>query len=143
MKTIKRILVICSVPFLLGACSTEEHGLLNASTEDVQEMLDSNQTGFVLIKDEDESHLLRNAEKAFLEKEQTAMQLDVFRNDAFNENVDGLSNNPFRHSMPNVNTVYYISNGNVIEEYDLESSLDNQQETLEEFIEIAGDSHEQ
>ena len=143
MKTIKQILVICSVPFLLGACSTEEHGLLNASTEDVQEMLDSHQPGFVLIKDEEESQLLRHAEKAFLEKEQTAMQFDVFRNDASNENEDGLSNNPFRHNMPNVNTVYYINNGNVIEEYDLESSLDNQQETLEEFIEIAGDFHEQ
>lgn len=142
MKTIKRILVICSIPFVLGACSAEEYGLLDASTEDIQEMLDSNQTGFVLIKDEEESQLLRHAEKAFLEKEQTAMQFDVFRNDASTENEDGLSNNPFRHDMPNVNTVYYINNGNVIEEYDLESSLDNQQETLEEFIEIVGDSHE-
>lgn len=142
MKTIKRILFICSIPFLLSACSTEEYGLLNASTEDIQEMLDKNQTGFVLIKDEEESKLLRNAEKAFLEKEQTAMQFDVFQNDSFNENEDGLSNNPFRHSMPNINTVYYIINGNVIEEYDLESSLDNQQESLEEFIEIVGDSYE-
>jgi hypothetical protein len=142
MKTIKRILVICSIPFLLGACGTEEYGLLNASTEEIQEVLDNNQTGFVLIKDEEESRLLRNAEKAFLEKEKTAMQFDVFRNDASNENKDGLSNNPFRHSMPNVNTVYYINNGNVIEEYDLESSLDNQQESLEEFIEFVGDSYE-
>ena len=84
MKTIKRILVICSIPFLLGACSTQEHGLFNASTEVIQEMLDNNQTGFVLIKDEEESQLLRNAEKAFLEKEQTAMQFNVFRNDASN-----------------------------------------------------------
>lgn len=142
MKTVKRILVICSIPFLLGACSTKDYGLLNASNEDVQEMLDNNQTGFVLIKDEEESQLLRNAEKAFLEKEQTAMQFDVFRNDASNENVDVLSNNPFRHNMPNVNTVYYIYKGNVVEEYDLEISLDNQQENLEEFIEIVGDSYE-
>ncbi|WKA55362.1 hypothetical protein [Planococcus shixiaomingii] len=142
MKTIKRILVICSIPFLLGACSTEEYGLLDASTEDIQEMLDSNQTGFVLIKDEEESQLLRHVEKAFLEKEKTAMQFDVFRNDASNENKDGLSNNPLRHNMPNVNTVYYINNGNVIEEYDLESSLDNQQESLEKFIEFVGDSYE-
>ena len=142
MKMIKRILAICSIPFLLGACSTEEYGLLNASTEDIQELLDNNQTGFVLIKDEEESQLLRNTEKAFLEKEHTALQFDVFRNDASNENEDGLSNNPFRYDMPNVNTVYYMNNGNVVEQYDLESSLDNQQEDLEEFIEFVGDSHE-
>lgn len=142
MKTIKRILVICSIPFLIGACGTEEYGLLNASTEDIQEVLDNNQTGFVLIKDEEESQLLRNTEKAFLEKEQTVMQFDVFRNDVTNENEDGLSNNPFRHDMPNVNTVYYIHKGIIVGEYDLESSLNNQQESLEEFIEIVGDSHE-
>lgn len=45
--------------------------------------------------------------------------------------------------MPNVNTVYYINKGNVVAEYDLETSLDNQHENLEEFIEIVGDFYEQ
>ena len=143
MKTIKWLFLIFSISLLLSVCSTEKPGTIDASTEEVQEMINAGQTGFVLIIDEEESQLLRNAKKALLEKEQTALQFDVFRNDASNENKDGLSNNPFRHDMPNVNTVYYINNGNVVEEYDLESSLDNQQETLEEFIEIAGDSHEQ
>ncbi|WP_214798664.1 MULTISPECIES: hypothetical protein [unclassified Exiguobacterium] len=142
MKTIKWIFVICSISFLLSACNTEEYGTIDASSEDVQEIFDTGQTGFVLIKDEEDSQLLRNVEKAFLEKEQTVMQFDVFQNDAVTENEDGLSNNPFRTEMPNVNTVYYIYKGNAVEEYDLEIRLDNQQENLEEFIEIVGDSYE-
>lgn len=142
MKTIKWIFVICSISFLLSACNTEEYGTVDASTEDVQKMLDTGQTGFVLIKDEEDSQLLGNVEKAFLEKEQTVMQFDIFQNDRSNENEDGLSNNPFRSNMPNVNTVYYINKGQVVEEYDLETSLDNQQENLEGFIEIVGESYE-
>lgn len=142
MKTIKLIFVICSISFLLNACNTEEYGTIEASTEDMQEILDTGQTGFVLIKDEEDSQLLRNVEKAFLEKEQTVMQFDVFQNDASSENKNGLSNNPFSPNMPNVNTVYYVNNGNVVEEYDLETNLDNQHENLEEFIEIVGDSYE-
>ncbi|MFC6040327.1 hypothetical protein ACFPYN_12925 [Paenisporosarcina macmurdoensis] len=134
MKTIKWIFVICSISFLLSACTTKEYGTIDASTEDVQEILDTGQTGFVLIKDEEDSQLLRNVEKAFLEKEQTVMLFDVFQNDVSNENKNGLSNNPFRPNMPNVNTVYYINKGNVVEEYELETSLDNQHENLEEFI---------
>ncbi len=105
-------------------------------------MLDTGQNGFVLIIDEKESQLLRNAEKASLEKEQTALQFDVFRNDASNENTDGLSNNPFRHMMPYVNTIYYIEKGDVVTEFSLETSQYKQKEELEEFIEIVGDSHE-
>lgn len=142
MKIIKALFLIFSIPLLLIACSTEQYGTIDASTEEVQEMLDTGQTGFVLIIDEKESQMLRNVEKALLEKEQTALQFDVFRNDASNENTDGLSNNPFRHMMPYVNTLYYIEKGNVVEEFDLENSQHEQKEELEEFIEIVGDSHE-
>ena len=95
MKTIKWIFVIFTIPFLLSASSTEKHGSIDVSTEDIQEMLNTGQTGFILIKDEEESQLLINTEKALLEKEQTAWQFDVSRNDASNENEDGLSKNPF------------------------------------------------
>lgn len=78
MKTIKWIFVICSISFLLSACTTKEYDKIDTSTEDVQEILDTGQTGFVLIKDEEDSQLLRNVENAFLEKEQTVMQFDVF-----------------------------------------------------------------
>lgn len=142
MKTIKALFLIFSIPVLLIACSSEKHGTIDASTEEVQEMLDTGQTGFVLIIDEKESQLLRNAEKALLEKEQTALQFDVFRNDASNENTDGLSNNPFRHMMPYVNTIYYIEKGNVVTEFSLETSQQKHKKELEEFIEIVGDSHE-
>lgn len=127
---------------MLIACSTAKHATIDASTEEVQEMLDTGQTGFVVIIDEEESQLLRNAEKALIEKEQTALQFDVFRNDASNENTDGLSNNPFRHMMPYVNTLYYIEKGNVVAEFDLENSQHKQKEELEEFVEMVGDSHE-
>lgn len=142
MKTIKSLFLIFSIPILLIACSTAKHATIDASTEEVQEMLDTGQTGFVVIIDEEESQLLRNAEKALIEKEQTALQFDVFRNDASNENTDGLSNNPFRHMMPYVNTLYYIEKGNVVAEFDLENSQHKQKEELEEFVEMVGDSHE-
>lgn len=75
------------------------------------------------------------------------MQFNVFRNDGENENTDGLSKNPFRTEMPRVNTLYYINEGTVYNESNLEVYEGiRQQEKLANFLKMMsnskGDSNE-
>lgn len=73
------------------------------------------------------------------------MQFNVFRNDGKNENPDGLSKNPFRTEMQHVNAIYYLKDGKVYGEYELETHEGLcQQEELRYFVDsmIGGTANE-
>ena len=70
-----------------------------------------------------------------VDKKQTALQFDVFRNDGENKNVDGLSKNPFRFIMLHVNSLYYIEKVVVVDEFQLEIHEEiKQNDELSHFI---------
>ncbi|WP_426579021.1 hypothetical protein P5490_003310 [Bacillus altitudinis] len=70
-----------------------------------------------------------------LEKKESALQFNVFRNDGKNENPNGLSKNPFQSEMQHVNAIYYLKDGKVYGEYELETHEGlRQQEELRYFI---------
>ncbi|WP_391116841.1 hypothetical protein [Psychrobacillus sp. L3] len=78
---------------------------------------------------------LDEVEKALLEKKEAALQFNVFRNKGKSENPDGLSKNPFHSEMSHVNTLYYVKDGKIYGEYDLETYEGlRQQEELGHFI---------
>lgn len=139
MCSLNRIVLVFlafSIALLLSACSDDNYEAKNVSTDDIQKILDSKQDGFVIIKNEEDAQFLREVHKALLEKKQTALQFDVFRNDGENENVDGLSKNPFRYEMLHVNSLYYIEKGVVVDEFQLEIHEGiKQYEELKHFIE--------
>ena len=136
MNRIVLVFLAFSIALLLSACSDDNYEAKNVSTDDIQKILDSKQDGFVIIKNEEDAQFLREVHKALLEKKQTALQFDVFRNDGENENVDGLSKNPFRYEMLHVNSLYYIEKGVVVDEFQLEIHEGiKQYEELKHFIE--------
>lgn len=79
---------------------------------------------------------MEETEKALLDKKESVLQFNVFRNDGKNENPNGLSKNPFLSEMQHVNAIYYLKDGKVYGEYELETHEGlRQQEELRHFIE--------
>lgn len=110
-------------------------------------MIDDQKEGFIILTNETDASFLDEAQKALLEKKKNALLFNVFRNDGENENTDGLSKNPFRTDMPHVNAIYYIKDGTVYGEFNLEVYEGiRQQEELAYFINkmsnSTGDSNE-
>ncbi len=140
MNRIVLVFLAFSIVLLLSACSDDNYGAKNVSTDEIQTILDSKQNGFVIIKNEEDAQFLREVHKALLEKKQTALQFDVFRNVGENKNIDGLSKNPFRFEMLHVNSLYYIEKGVVVDEFQLEIHEGiKQNEELSHFIEAMAD----
>lgn len=62
---------------------------------------------------------------------------NVFYNDGKNKNSDGLSKNPFNFEMPTVNSIYYIEDGKVLDEFGLDTYRGLEQQTeLNHFLDI-------
>lgn len=130
MKLIRATIIAFSITLFATS-----HGLITATTEDVQQMIDNQKNGFVVITNETNAPFLDETEKALLEKKEPALQFNVFHNDGKNENPNGLSKNPFRSEMQHVNAIYYLKNGKVYGEYELETHEGlRQQEELRYFI---------
>ncbi|RST60083.1 hypothetical protein D5F11_008435 [Siminovitchia terrae] len=134
MKLFRATVIAFSIALVATGCN-QSHGLKTATIDDVQQMLDDQKDGFVVITNETSAPFLDETEKALLEKKEYALQFNVFRNDGKNENPDGLSKNPFRFEMQHVNTIYYLKNGKVYGEYELETHEGlRQEEELRYFI---------
>ncbi|OLP64750.1 hypothetical protein BACPU_23400 [Bacillus pumilus] len=146
MKLIKWALLAFSIALFTTGCN-HNYGAKNASTDNVQQLIDDQQTGFVIITNETDATFLDVVQKALLEKKENALLFNVYRNDGENENTDGLSKNPFRTEMPRVNAIYYIKDGTVYDEFNLEVYEGiRQQEELDYFMKkvsnSTGDSNE-
>lgn len=144
MKLIRAAVISFSITLFATGCNQSE-GLMTATTEDVQQLIDDQKDGFVVITNETDALFLDEAEKALLEKKESALQFNVFRNDGKNENPDSLSKNPFRSEMQHVNAIYYLKDGKVYGEYELETHEGlRQQEELRYFIDsmIGGTANE-
>ncbi|WP_210471659.1 hypothetical protein [Sporosarcina sp. 6E9] len=147
MKLIQSAFIAFSIALVASGCS-HHYGTKVGAADDVQQLIDDQQTGFVIITNETDAPFLEEVQKALLEKKEDALQFNVFYNDGKNKNADGLSKNPFRFEMPHVNTVYYIKDGKAFGEYDLEAYEGlRQQEELHHFIDSMpnhkGDTNEQ
>lgn len=147
MKLFRLFFLTLGIALLATACSNKNYGLKIASNEDVQQAIDNQQTSLIIITNETHAPFLDEVQKALLEKKEKALQFNVFRNDGENENTDGLSKNPFRTEMPRVNTLYYINEGTVYNEFNLEVYEGiRQQEELANFLKMMsnskGDSNE-
>lgn len=139
MKLIKLAFVAFSISLFISGCN-HDYGAKKASTNNVQQMIDDQQTGFVIITNEIDAPFLDEVQKMLLEKKEEALQFNVFYNDGKNKNTDGLSKNPFRFEMPYVNAIYYIKDGKAFGEYDLETYTGlRQQEELHHFIDSMSD----
>ncbi|MEK3889647.1 hypothetical protein [Bacillus sp. FSL K6-3431] len=146
MKLIKWAFIAFSIALIVSGCS-HGYGAIIVPTEDIQQLIDDQQTGFVIITNETDATFLDEVQKALLEKKENALLFNVFRNDGENENTDGLSKNPFRTVMPHVNAIYYIKDGTVYDEFNLEVYEGiRQQEELAYFMKkmsnSTGDSNE-
>lgn len=134
VKLIKWAFIAFSIALIASGCSND-YGAKTVSADDVQQLIDDHQTGFVIITNETDAPFLDEVQKMLLEKKEDALQFNVFQNDGKNKNADGLSKNPFRFEMPHVNTVYYIKDGKAFGEYDLETYEGlRQQEELHHFL---------
>ncbi|MED1528306.1 hypothetical protein V7198_18425 [Bacillus pumilus] len=123
------------IAFMFATGCNQSEGLMTATTEDVQQLLDDQKAGFVVITNETDALFLDEAEKALLEKKESALQFNVFRNNGKNENPNGLSKNPFRSEMQHANAIYYLKDGKVYGEYEFETHEGlRQQEELRYFI---------
>lgn len=139
MKLIKLAFVAFSVSLFISGCN-HDYGTKKASTNEIQQMIDDQQSGFIVITNEIDAPFLDEVQKMLLEKKEEALQFNVFYNNGKNKNTDGLSKNPFRFEMPHVNTIYYIKDGKAIGEYDLEAYEGlHQQEELHHFINSMSD----
>ena len=139
MKLIKLAFVAFSISLIISGCN-HDYGAKNASTNEVRQMIDDQQTGFIIITNEADAPFLDEVQKILLEKKEEALQFNVFHNDGKKKNTDGLSKNPFRFEMPHVNTVYYIKDGKSFGEYDLDAYEGlRQQEELHHFIDSMSD----
>ncbi len=134
MKLIKSAFIACCLALLTTGCNSNS-GLTTATTDDVQQIIDDQQDGFVVITNEIDAPFLDEIDKALLEKKETSLKFNVFRNNGKNENPDGLSKNPFQFEMQHVNAIYYLKDGKVYGEYHLETYGGlHQQEELGHFI---------
>lgn len=139
MKVIMKVFLLLYITLIMFGCN-QDNVIRNVSTDDVQQVIDKKESGFIIITNEIDARFLDEAQKALLEKKEKALQFNVFYNDGKNKNTDGLSKNPFRFEMPHVNTIYYIKNGKTIGEYDLEAFEGlHQQEELHHFINSMSD----
>ena len=139
MKLIKLAFVAFSISLFISGCN-HDYGTKNASTNEVQKVIDDQLTVFVIITNETDAPFLDEVQKALLEKKEEALQFNVFYNDGKNKNTDGLSKNPFRFEMSHVNAVYYIKDGKAFGEYDLEAYEGLRQlEELHHFIDSMSD----
>lgn len=135
-KQINSIILFLIISLLIG-CSDNDTGLQTASIDDIQYKLDEKSSGFIVITNETEAPFLDEVQTALLEKQQTANLFNVFYNDGESKNTDGLSKNPFNFEMPFVNTMYYIKDGEVFEEFNLDRYEGlRQQEELSLFLDI-------
>ena len=135
-KRINSIILFLIISLLIG-CSNNDTGLQTASIDDIQYKLDEKSSGFIVITNETEAPFLDEVQTALLEKQQTANLFNVFYNDGESKNTDGLSKNPFNFEMPSVNTMYYIKDGEVFEEFNLDRYEGlRQQEELSLFLDI-------
>lgn len=146
MKLIKLAFVAFSVSLFISGCD-HDYGTKKASTNEIQQLIDDQQSGFIVITNEIDALFLDEVQKILLEKKEEALQFNGFYNDSKNKNIDGLSKNPFRFEMPHVNFIYYIKDGHVLGEHDLEAYEGlRQQEELHHFInsmsERTGDMNE-
>ena len=136
MRLFKGVLIISCFILFIG-CSKTEDVLSQSSTQDIQDYLNEQQTGFIIITNETDATFLDEVQTTLLEKELTAKLFNVFYNDGKNKNSDGLSKNPFNFEMPSVNSIYYIKDGKVSEEYDLETHTGLKQEKeLNHFLDV-------
>ncbi len=119
MKFIRWAFAAFSIALIVSSCGSD-YGVLIVSTDDVQQLIDNKQTGFVIITNETDAPFLDELQKVLLEKKENALLFNVFRNDGENQNTDGLSKNPFRTEMPRVNVIYYLKDGAVYDEFNLE-----------------------
>lgn len=137
MRLFKGVLIISCFILFIG-CSKTGDVLSQSSTQDIQDYLDQQQTGFIIITNETNASFLDEVQSILLEKKkQTAKLFNVFYNDSKKKNSDGLSKNPFNFEMPSVNSIYYIKDGKVSEEYDLEvyTGLEQEKE-LNHFLDV-------
>ena len=134
MKLIKLAFVVLSISVFISGCNNN-HGTKNASTDVIQQFIDDQQSGFIIITNETDTLFLEVIQALLLEKQQNALIFNVFYNDGKNKNSNGLSKNPFNFEMPTVNTIYYIKNGEVFADFDLEAYEGlRQQEELQHFL---------
>ena len=146
MKLIKWAFLAFSIALFTTGCN-HDYGAKNASTDDVQQLIDDQKEGFIILTNETDAPFLDEVQKALLEKKENALLFNVFRNDGEKENTDGLIKNPFRTEMPHVNALYYIKDGTVHDEFNLEVYEGiRQQEELAYFMKkmsnSTGDSNE-
>lgn len=142
MKKLIKLMTFFLVTSLLIGCSNDHSGLQTATTNHIQNTLDNKDSGFIVITNETEAVFLDEVQNILLEKDTTALLFNVFRNDGENKNKDGLSHNPFDFEMPSVNALYYIQDGEVYDQYDLEQYVGlNQQTELSHFLEVTNRSN--
>lgn len=67
MKLIRAAVIAFSITLFATGCNQSE-GLMTATTEDVQQLIDDQKNGFVVITNETDALFLDEAEKALLEK---------------------------------------------------------------------------
>ncbi|PIC83300.1 hypothetical protein [Sporosarcina sp. P1] len=67
MRFIKWAFIVFSIILIVSGCS-HNYGALIASTDDVQQLIDDQQTGFVIITNETDATFLDEFQKALLEK---------------------------------------------------------------------------
>lgn len=136
MKLYKYIfIIICFISFL--GCSDTSDVYIHASTQDIQEFLNEQNTGFIIITNETNASFLDEVQTILQEKQQQTLLFNVFYNDGKNKNSDELSKNPFNFEMPTVNSIYYIEDGKVLDEFDLDKYKGLEQQTeLNHFLDI-------
>ena len=136
MRFFKGIIIISCFTLLIG-CGKTGDVLFYSSTQDIQNFLNEQQTGFIIVTNETDASFLDEVQTALLENKQTAQLFNVFYNDGKDKNSDGLSKNPFNFELPSVNAIYYIKDGIVSEQYDLEmyTGLEQTKE-LNHFLDV-------
>ena len=136
MSFFKGIIIISCFTLFIG-CGKTGDVLSHSSTQDIQNFLNEQQTGFIIVTNETDASFLDEVQTALLENKQTAELFNVFYNDGKDKNSDGLSKNPFNFELPSVNAIYYIKDGIVSEQYDLEmyTGLEQTKE-LNHFLDV-------
>lgn len=70
MKLIKWAFIAFSIALIVSGCS-HGYGAIIVPTEDIQQLIDDQQTGFVIITNETDATFLDEVQKALLEKRKT------------------------------------------------------------------------
>ncbi|ARJ38649.1 hypothetical protein SporoP8_07060 [Sporosarcina ureae] len=126
LRLLLRTALAISVVLFISGCSASDYGFHIASTEEVENVFDQNNNAYVIITNDVEASFLKEASKALLEKKESALLFNVYMNDGVHNNADKLSHNPFRFEMPHVNAIYYLRDGQIVNEYNLENYNDTE-----------------